>query len=167
MYYYAVFDPNDKIVLTIHDERFLMIGNDRVRIAEHDPSIIGKKFIGTVDGEEHSIDEFIDMSSQKIFLAVTLDQEIVTAGTIVNATAEVKDQDGNLAPINNTYFVPIVRNADNWQAKLLEVTFNNGQASQNFAINEPGIYMIRLDLIHPTPIAKLTESPILIVKDSA
>ena len=161
--YYAVFHPKTKIVLAIDKTDCIMSGNDRVRIPRNDKSIIGKEFIGTVDEKEHSLEEFHEPKTQT--LTISLDQNLVTQGDQVTATAEVKDQDGDLVDISGTYFVPIIRNADKWQAKLLEVNISNGQVTMPFSINEPGIYTISMQDIYPTPRSKLAESPILIVKE--
>ena len=161
--YYAVFHPETKVVLAIDETEFHMSGNDRVLIPKNDTSIIGKRFIGTIDEKEHSLDEFHKPKTQT--LTISLDKDLVTQGDQVTATAEVKDQDGDLVDISGTYFVPIIRNADKWQAKLLEVNISNGQVTVPFSINEPGIYTISMQHIYPTPRSKLAESPILIVKE--
>ena len=162
--FYAVLDPNSKVVIAIDEVEHLMAGNDRVRIPTNDTSIIGKKFTGTIDDKEHNLSEFQVPEVQT--LTITLDKEIVTQGEQVTATAEVRDQDGNLADISGTYFVPIIRNADSFQAKLLEVNITNGQVTVPFAINNPGIYIISMQDIYPTPQSELAEPPILIVKAS-
>lgn len=162
--FYAVLDPANKIVIAIDQVEHLMSGNDRVRVPSSDLSIIGKKFTGTIDDKEHNSSEF--QVPEKTMLVISLDKDIVESGAMVNATAEVRDQDGSLAPINGSYFVPIVRNTDKWTAKLLEVVFNNGQATSQFNISEPGIYTIRMDLIRPIPDADLATPPELIVKET-
>ena len=162
--FYAVLDPANKIVIAIDQVEHLMSGNDRVLIPENDQSIIGKEFVGIVDENEHSLEEFQIPKIQT--LNINLDKSIVSQGTQVNATAEVRDQNGDLVNISGTYFVPIIRNADNWQAKLLEVNISNGQVTVPFTINEPGIYTISMQDIYPTPQSKLAESPILIVKET-
>lgn len=162
--HYAVFYPDTRVVFTIDETDYVMDGNDRVRIPFNDPSIIGKMFVGTIDENEHPLTEF--QKQQKTTLTIVLDHDVVDVGSMISATAEVRDQDGNLAPINDSYFVPIVRNTDNWTAKLLEVAFNNGEATSQFRINEPGIYTIRMDLIRPLPMSELATPPELIVKES-
>lgn len=112
--------------------------------------------------EEVPVDVIIESASPR--LTISLDQEIVTTGTLVTATAEVRDENNNLVDISGTYYVPVIRNADNLQAKLLEVAFSNGQASVEFAINEPGIYSVALDKVYPPPQSELAESPVLVVK---
>lgn len=163
--YYAVFHPETKVVLAIDETEFRMSGNDRVLIPKNDTSIIGKEFTGTVDEKEHSLDEFQVPKRQT--LTVSLDKDLVAQGDQVTATAEVRDQSGDLVDISGTYFVPIIRNADNWQAKLLEVNISNGQVTVPFTVNEPGIYTISMQDIYPTPKSELAESPILIVKETS
>ena len=161
--YYAVFNPETKIVFALDETDFIMSGNDRVRISKNDPSIIGKEFIGTVDDKEHPLEEFKDQQTQT--LSISLDQDLVSQGEQVTAIAEVKDQAGNLLPVNDTYYAPVIRTADNWQAKLLEVQFKEGQATVQFTINEPGIYTIDLTKVYPKPKSELASNPILVVKE--
>lgn len=162
--YYAVFHPETKIVFAIDETDYVMTGNDRVLIPKNDQSIIGKQFVGILDDNEHPLSEFQTPQTQT--LTITLDKDLVTQGEQVTATADVRDQDRSLVGISGTYFVPIIRNADNWQAKLLEVAFSDGKAEVDFAINEPGIYTIELTKVHPKSQSELAESPTLIVKES-
>ena len=161
--YYAVFHPETKIVFAIDETDFLMSGNDRVLIPKNDTSIVGKEFTGTVDEKEHSLEEFQTPKTQT--LTISLDEDLVTQGDMITATAEVRNQYNNLVPVNGTYFVPIMRSSDNWQAKLLEVSFSAGKAETQFSINEPGVYMVDLTKVYPKPQSELAKSPILIVKE--
>ena len=161
--YYAVFHPETKVVLAIDETDFLMSGNDRVLIPKNDASIIGREFTGTVDDKEHSLEEFQAPKTQT--LSISLDKDLVTQGDQVTATAEVRDQNGSLVSINASYFVPIMRSSDNWQAKLLEVPFQGGKATVQFTVSEPGIYTIDLTKVYPKPRSELAESPTLIVKE--
>ncbi len=104
----------------------------------------------------------------KMTLSIQLDRQVVAPGTQVTANAEVRDgSDELVASIDGVdYYVPIVRQADNWQAKLLKVLFVQGRAVAQFAISEPGIYTIALDKVYPSPKSKLASPPILIVEDT-
>ena len=98
-------------------------------------------------------------------LSVTLDQVQVAAGVQVMATAEVRDEGGDIVAISGTYFVPVQRRSDNLQVRFLQVDLVDGQATVDFDISEPGVYVLRLDDVEPTPQSRLGSNPKLIVTE--
>ena len=96
---------------------------------------------------------------------ITLDKEVTQPNTTVSATAQVKQGD-QLAPITGTYYVPIIRQSDGWQAKLLKVEFHNGEAQTAFSLPDPGIYTVELQKVYPKPRSELSSSPILIIEET-
>lgn len=80
----------------------------------------------------------------------------------VGWTADVRLPDNSLAPINATYYVPVIRQ-DGWQIDLLEITFTGGEANGTISIDTPGIYTIDLAKVRPMPQSRLSDSPEIIV----
>lgn len=96
-------------------------------------------------------------------LSIALSVNIVTAGTQVTATVSVRTKAGQLAPINNTYYAPVL-SVDGTQERLLKVILTGGAGSISWTPNTPGIYTIDTQKIRPVPSARLGVSPELIVE---
>ncbi|MCU7885288.1 MAG: hypothetical protein KZQ82_13945 [Candidatus Thiodiazotropha sp. (ex Lucinoma annulata)] len=96
-------------------------------------------------------------------LTITLSAVIVATGTEVTATVEVKTKTGQLAPISNTYYAPVMA-VDGTQDRLLKVILTNGSGAVSWTPSTPGIYTVDTTKIRPLPSSKLGISPELIVE---
>ena len=124
----------------------------------HDESVFGHRHLGD--------DLFEPADAQAPTLSITLDSEVIAANAQSNAVVEVRDTGGTLVPITAAYYVPVIRSTDGLQVRLITVNLVGGQASVAFAIPEPGIYHMRLDLIEPAPQSKLAGNPKMIVTEA-
>jgi hypothetical protein len=86
-----------------------------------------------------------------------------TINADITLNVSIKFEDGTLAPVNATYYVPIIRDADGRQEAFKEVEFVNGEATVVFQVANPGIYVMRTDKIKPAPVSIVVDSPEIIV----
>ncbi|MCU7841903.1 MAG: hypothetical protein KZQ94_21335 [Candidatus Thiodiazotropha sp. (ex Troendleina suluensis)] len=96
-------------------------------------------------------------------LSITLSAALVTTGTEVTATVEVRTKTGQLAPISNTYYAPVMA-VDGTQDRLLKVVLTNGSGTVSWTPSTPGIYTVDTTKIRPLPSSMLGISPELIVE---
>ena len=127
-----------------------------------DPNVIAIADPDTVVMGQHWNGTGWDPVAPQATLTVSLDQDVVSAGTTVTATVEVRLPDNSFAPITAAYFVPVF-GADGRQATLLTVPVGGGQATVPFVITTPGIYTVQTNMIRPVPTAILVGTPELIV----
>jgi hypothetical protein len=83
--------------------------------------------------------------------------------TDITLSVTVKFANGDLAPVNATYYVPIIRESDGRQEVFKEVNFANGEATVVFQVANPGIYVMRTDKIHPAPTSTIVDHPEIII----
>lgn len=79
------------------------------------------------------------------------------------ANVSVTFEDGSPAPVEDTYYVPILRLSDNKQVAFLAIKFVNGSATVEFTVTEPGVYVMDTNSIRPIPTATITDRPEIIV----
>lgn len=91
--------------------------------------------------------------------------ELAQINIPIDLTVSVKFSDGSHAPVQSTYYVPVIRLADNKQAAFLSVMFTDGTASVSFTVAEPGIYSMSVDKIRPMPTATIVDHPEIIVTE--
>jgi len=99
-------------------------------------------------------------------LTITLNKALAAVGEHVQATAEVRGDNGDLVPITGTYHVPVVREADGLQVRFLSVPLVGGAAVVDFTIPEPGAYQLPMSKIKPLPQSRLGATPELIVTEA-
>jgi len=133
-----------------------------VELTEYSPDLLGKIWQGGGTPALHG--QFADPPSPPV-LNIILPGSPVSAGVAFNYSADVRDSGAALVPINDTYYVPIIRDADGWQAYLLVVDVVNGEAAGSVTIPDPGVYVLRLDKVRPTPQSQLSQNPEIIVTD--
>ena len=81
----------------------------------------------------------------------------------ITLNVNIKFEDGTLAPVNATYFVPIIRDADGRQEAFKAVDFVGGEATVVFQVANPGVYVMRTDKIKPAPVSIVFDAPEIIV----
>lgn len=87
----------------------------------------------------------------RTFIKATLDKEFYKTSDTIKTTLDIKDSADNLVPVNGTYFVPILRTSDGFQAAFIQLTLVEGHAETSFNIPTLGIYTINLDRCYPVP----------------
>lgn len=147
---YAQLDDNNTVI-GISELAAEVIQANMIEIASYDTNLLGCTY-----------DNGTFIPPLVATMEVMLPANPVQNGTPITVNVAVKDQNGNLLPVAHTYYCPVLRKGDNKQSAFLIFTFTNGEASATFSIAEPGIYTVSLDAIHPTPTARLPESPIII-----
>jgi hypothetical protein len=86
-----------------------------------------------------------------------------TINADITLNVSIKFEDGTLAPVAATYYVPIIRDADGRQEAFKAVEFVNGEATVVFQVANPGIYVMRTDKIKPAPVSIVVDAPEIIV----
>ena len=143
----------ENIVIADHD---FISGQDDLYI---NIDILEKK---PLIGDNYINGEFITQQDTNAYLTVVAPAQPVQIGTDITVSASVHDAAGNLLPVENTYYVPVLRNSDNLQAAFLTLQFVNGSVSVNFRIDHPGVYSVAMEKIHPKPTAILQQEVLII-----
>lgn len=112
--------------------------------------------------EEYEYHPYIEPPDTNTYLHVTY-PTLSAVNTQVDLTVSVKFADGSPAPVQSTYYVPVIRLADNKQAAFLSVDFTDGVSNVSFTPTEPGVYIMDTSKIRPTPTSILVDHPEIIV----
>lgn len=83
--------------------------------------------------------------------------------TQIDLTVSVKFADGSPAPVQSTYYVPVIRLADSKQIAFLTVDFTDGVSNVSFTPTEPGVYIMDTSKIRPIPVSIVVDHPEIIV----
>ena len=121
------------------------VNGDRVRVT-HDNGTIEEFYY-------HAIEQ-----QPATYLYMTFPTQ-VNVGDTVNMTAAVKFANGDLAPVNSTYLVPVIRESDGLQMEYLSVEFTGGEASFSFVPNAAGKMIMVTKKIDPKPTAIIVNFP--------
>lgn len=89
--------------------------------------------------------------------------ELSQVNAQIDLTVSVKFADGSAAPVQSTYYVPVIRLADNKQAAFLSVDFTDGVANVSFTPTEPGVYIMDTNKIRPIPTSIVVDHPEIII----
>jgi hypothetical protein len=89
--------------------------------------------------------------------------EFAKIDTPISLEFSMKFTDDRIDPINETFYIPVIRTSDNTQAEFLTIQFINGVANVSFTINVPGVYMVNISKIKPSTSAILPSNPEIIV----
>ena len=112
--------------------------------------------------EEYEYHPYVEPPDTNTYLHVIY-PTLSAVNTQIDLTVSVKFADGSSAPVQSTYYVPVIRLADNKQAAFLAVNFTNGVANVSFTITEPGVYTIDTGKIRPIPTSIIVDHPEIIV----
>ena len=114
-------------------------------------------------GDAYLNGDFSAQQDPEAYITVVIPTQPVQVGTDITVTASVHDASGSLLSVENTYYVPVMRTSDGLQAAFLTMEFTNGQASVVFKIDNPGVYSVAMDKIHPKPTAILQQEVLIVV----
>lgn len=127
------------------------VDGDRIRIIHDNGAIEEYTFYAPVEPVDTNTYLYVDYP------------ELSTVNTQIDLTVSVKFADNTPAPVTSTYYVPVIRLADNKQAAFLTVNFTDGVASVSFTPTEPGIYIMDTGKIRPVPTSIVVDHPEIIV----
>ena len=119
------------------------------------------EMIGLYAGEL-ALEEVIDAPAANPILSISSDKNLVQLGESFNLTVKIADGE-TIVPVTETYYIPVVRDADQKQIDLLTANIVDGQCSLVLTIPEKGIYTINLANIKPAPAAGLSDNLELLV----
>lgn len=153
--FYAQIDSNN-IVIAVSELSGTVAASSLVLLDEFDPSLLGKVW-------DNVLKTFNDPADTKTYIKATLDQEFYNSSDTIIATLDIKDSSDNIVPVNGTYYVPILRTSDGFQAAFLQLFLVNGHAVTSFSITEPGIYTVNLDKCYPTPTSVMQDNLTFVV----
>jgi hypothetical protein len=126
---------------------------DRVRITYDNGSIVEHYYYAPVEPEPAPPQTYLHIDYP----------HTATINADITLTVSIKFEDGTLAPVNATYYVPIIRDADGRQEAFKEVVFVGGEAAVVFQVANPGVYIMRTNKIKPAPVSVVVDSPEIIV----
>jgi hypothetical protein len=127
------------------------VDGDRIRVIHANGAI-----------EEYEYHLYVAPPDTNTYLYVTY-PTLAAVNTQIDLIVSVKFADGSPAPVQSTYYVPVIRLADNKQAAFLAVDFTNGVANVNFTVTEPGVYIMDTGKIRPVPTSIVVDHPEIIV----
>ena len=129
------------------------VDGDFIRIIDSDGSFIEKVFFNEPDPEPTPPQTYLHINYPAT----------ATINTDITLNVSIKFDDGTLAPVNATYYAPIIRDADGRQEAFKAVEFIDGEATVVFQVANPGVYVMRTDKIKPTPTSTIVDNPEIIV----
>lgn len=147
---------NNKVINVLMMEDWALADYPDWQLVQSDIAGMGDDYI---DGQFVSTPIPVDTNT---YLHVTY-PELSQVNAQIDLTVSVKFADGSPAPVQSTYYVPVIRLADNKQAAFLSVDFTDGVANVNFTPTEPGVYIMDTSKIRPVPTSIVVDHPEIIV----
>ena len=127
------------------------LSGDRIRVTHASGAI-----------EEYSFHQHVDPEDTNTYLYVNY-PALSAVNNQIDLTVLVKFANGLPAPVQSTYYVPVIRLADSKQSAFLTVNFTNGVSNVSFAPTEQGIYTVDMGKIRPIPTSIIVDHPEIIV----
>lgn len=147
---------NNIVVNVIAMEAWALADYPDWQLVQSDIAAIGDSYI---DGQFIPAPLPVDTNTYLHVAYPTLSQ----VNTQIDLTVSVKFADGSPAPVQSTYYVPVIRLADFKQIAFLSVDFTDGVSEVSFTPTEPGIYIMDTTKIRPVPTAIVVDHPEIIV----
>lgn len=147
----ATFWTNIMIIENLTNPNQEPVDGDRIRVI-HDNGAT----------EEYEYHPYVEPPDTNTYLHVTY-PTLSTVNSQIDLTVSVKFADGSPAPVQNTYYVPVIRLADSKQVAFLTIDFTDGIATTNFTPMEPGVYTVNTSMIRPIPTSIIVDHPEIIV----
>lgn len=131
-----------------------------VDVTNRDPKVgIGNIY----DGSNFTTPESVVDSSVPDQLFITLSDEIIGVGFTVDVSIELKDVDGVIVPLTGTYYAPIMRESDGFQADFIAMNIVDGIGSAEINVEGKGKFILDVNKVTPEPTAEIMSNPSFIV----
>lgn len=103
--------------------------------------------------------DYAAVLAARAFRPVTVIDVPVAAAADATITGSITVKDAStdtVLDVDQTYYVPLLNKITNQLDQMIAVTLTNGIGALSFAVANPGVYGIRIDMILPAPTTAIT-----------